>query len=185
VETEIITTYIGLGSNQGYRAGNILLAVRGLMEAGFHVSRLSALYETEPVGVKNHDPYLNMVAEVGVTNITPSQMLARMVRIEYLLGRRHKYLKSPRTIDLDLLFYGNAIVDTVSLTVPHSRLTERKFVLVPMVELAPDFVHPVEHKTVSELLETVADESSVTRWNPDPAGKKEAVAEKGVGTASN
>lgn len=185
MESESKTTYIGLGSNKGNREGNILLAVRGLMEAGFRVNRLSALYETEPVGVDNHAPYLNMVAEVEVTNITPSQMLARMVRIEYLLGRRHKFLKAPRTIDLDLLFYGDVTVDSATLVVPHAKLTERNFVLVPMVELAPDFVHPVEKKTVSELLEISIDEATVTRWNPDPNSKKAVLADRSRATASN
>ncbi|MGI8670611.1 MAG: 2-amino-4-hydroxy-6-hydroxymethyldihydropteridine diphosphokinase, partial [Aridibacter sp.] len=101
MDTEIITAYIGLGSNLGDRAGNLLLAVRGLMEAGLHVCRLSAIYETEPIGVEEHKSFLNMVAEIHLTNITPSQMLARMVRIEYLLGRRNKFLQTPRTVDLD------------------------------------------------------------------------------------
>ena len=185
METESTTSYIGLGSNKGFRAGNILLAVRGLMEAGFRVRRLSALYETEPVGVEAHDPYLNMVAEVEVANIAPSQMLARMERIEYLLGRRHKYLKAPRTIDIDLLFYGEVVVDTVRLTVPHARLIERKFVLVPMVELAPDFIHPVEKKSVAELLEIVKDSSVVARWSPDPRSKADAPEGKESAASSN
>ena len=87
MEVENITAYIGLGSNLGDRAGNLLLAVRGLFEASMRVNRLSAIYETEPVGVAHADNYLNMVAEVFVTNITPAQMLARMIRIEYLLGQ--------------------------------------------------------------------------------------------------
>ena len=171
MESEVITAYIGLGSNEGFRAGNILLAVRGLLEAGFQVVRLSALYETEPVGVDKHEPYLNMVAEVRVKNITPSQMIARMVRIEYLLGRRHKFLQAPRTIDLDLLLYGDTHVDTEFLKVPHPRLHQRKFVLVPLAELDPDITHPVEKKSISELLETVDDDTRVERWSPDPNGK--------------
>ena len=174
MENDVITAYIGLGSNEGFRAGNILLAVRGLMEAGLRVVRLSALYETEPIAVNNHEPYLNMVAEVEVKNITPSQIMARMVRIEYLLGRRHKFLKAPRTIDLDLLIFGETRIDTDSLTIPHPRLHERKFVLVPMAELAPDLVHPVEKKTIQELLETNEDDSRVERWSPDPNRKKDA-----------
>lgn len=168
METEVITAYVGLGSNEGYRAGNILLAVRGLMEAGLHVVRLSALYETEPIAVNDHEPYLNMVAEIEVTNITPSQIVARMVRIEYLLGRRHKFLKAPRTIDLDLLLYGDSRIDTEFLKVPHIRVHERKFVLVPLAELSPELVHPVEKRTIEELLETVKDDSKVERWSPDP-----------------
>ena len=90
MESEVITAYVGLGSNLGDRAGNLLLAVRGLMEASFVVNKLSAIYETEPQGVLGHAPFLNMVAEIHVTNISPSQMLARMLRIEYLLGEKRK-----------------------------------------------------------------------------------------------
>ncbi|MEZ5307335.1 MAG: 2-amino-4-hydroxy-6-hydroxymethyldihydropteridine diphosphokinase [Pyrinomonadaceae bacterium] len=176
METEIVTAYIGLGSNEGFRTGNILLAVRGLMEAGFHVSRLSAIYETDPVEVEGHEKYLNMVAEVFVTNVSPTQMLARMVRIEYLLGRRHKYLLAPRTIDLDLLLYGDAIIESEFLTLPHPRMHLRKFVLVPMAELAPDLIHPGENKSMSEILEALNDDSKVERWNPDPKSRSGDVA---------
>ncbi len=167
MEQEIITAYVGLGSNLGDRAGNLLLAVRGLMEAGLRINRLSAIYETDPVGVVEHDNYLNMVAEICLTNITPSQVLARMIRLEYLLGRRHKFLQNPRTADLDLLLYGDLNLDTEFLQIPHPRLHERRFVLVPLVELTPHLVHPVLNKTVSELLENLDERHEVTRWYPD------------------
>jgi 2-amino-4-hydroxy-6-hydroxymethyldihydropteridine diphosphokinase len=169
VETEVITAYVGLGSNLGDRAGNLLLAARGLMEAGFTVCKLSAVYETEPFGVENsgeHAKYLNMAAEIRLHSVSPSQMLARMLRIEYLLGRRDKNLKKPRTVDLDLLIYGKVQMDTPFLTVPHPRLHLRRFVLVPLNELAPYLVHPTLNKTVQELLQTVKDNSKVERWNP-------------------
>lgn len=165
VETETTKVYIGLGSNLGDRAGNLLLATRGLMEAGLHVCRLSAIYETEPIGVEDHHPYLNAVAEVDVTNVTPSQILARTLRIEYLLGRRHKFLQAPRTVDLDLLFYGDTQIKKEFLQVPHKHAHLRRFVLVPMAELAPHFVHPVENKTIQELLENAQDFTAVKRWN--------------------
>ena len=168
MEPEVITTYVGLGSNLGDRAGNLLLAVRGLMEASFTVCKLSAIYETAPFGVENpqeHSAYLNMVAEIHVTNISPSQMMARMLRIEYLLGRREKNLKKPRTADLDLLLYGDHQCDTEFLTVPHPRMHERKFVLVPLAELAPRRVHPILNKTVQEILQSCRDDSMVKRWN--------------------
>lgn len=167
MEVETKTAYIGLGSNLGDRAGNLLLAVRGLLEASMQVHRLSAIYETEPVGVEHADNYLNMVAEVFVANITPAQMLARMIRIEYLLGRRNKFENAPRTVDLDLLFYGEVQTDTPFLTLPHPRLQERRFVLVPMAELTPHFVHPVFHKTVQELLAELGGDHKVRRWNPN------------------
>ena len=168
METEVITAYIGLGSNLGDRAGNLLLAVRGLLEASFTVFKLSAVYETEPVEVQDHAPYLNMVAEIRVTGVSPSQMMARMLRIEYLLGRRNKNLKKPRTVDLDLLLFGNIKYETEFLTIPHPRLHKRRFVLAPMVEIAPHLVHPVLIKTIEELLQDVEDNSEVTRWSPNP-----------------
>lgn len=169
METEVITTYVGLGSNLGDRAGNLLLAVRGLMEASFTVSKLSAVYETEPFGLEEadgHAKFLNLVAEIRITSISPSQMLARMLRIEYLLGRREKNLKKPRTVDLDLLLYGNLQFNTEFLTVPHPRLHQRRFVLVPLAELAPHFVHPILNKNIQELLQTLEDDSEIKRWRP-------------------
>lgn len=169
METEVITTYVGLGSNLGDRAGNLLLAVRGLMEASFTVCKLSAIYETAPFGVEasdNHAAYLNMVAEIRVINISPSQMLARMLRIEYLLGRRDKNQNKPRTVDLDLLLYGDMKYDTEFLTVPHPRMHERRFVLVPLNELAPHHVHPILQKEIKQLLADSEDISAVKRWNP-------------------
>lgn len=168
VDHESITAYVSLGSNLGDRAGNLLLAVRGLLEASLCVQRLSAIYETEPVGVEAHDNYLNMVAEIRVVNVSPKQMLTRMIRIEYLLGRRQKFTKAPRTVDLDLLFYGNLQNNNPFLTIPHPRLHERKFVLVPLNELSPTIRHPVLNKTVQEILAEVKDTSSVVRWEPNP-----------------
>lgn len=167
MNSETTTAYIGLGSNLGDRAGNLLLGVRGLMEASFFVNKLSAIYETEPVGFDNAPYFLNMVAEIRVAGITPSQVMARMLRIEYLLERNDKTLKRPRTIDLDLLFYGSKIVDTPFLTVPHQRLHLRNFVLSPMNEIAPDFFHPVLKKNVRELHEMCGDDATITRWNPN------------------
>ncbi len=133
------------------------------------VSKLSAVYETEPFGLEEasgHAKFLNLVAEIRVTSISPSQMLARMLRIEYLLGRREKNLKKPRTVDLDLLLYGNLQFNTEFLTVPHPRLHERRFVLVPLAELAPHFVHPILNKNIQELLQTLEDDSEIKRWRP-------------------
>ena len=167
MKNESVTAYISLGSNLGDRAGNLLLGVRAMMEANFEVCRLSGVYETEPVGVENHGFFLNMVAELCVTGITPEQMMARMIRIEYLLGRMQKNEKAPRTIDLDLLFYGNLQYQSPFLTLPHPRLHQRKFVLVPLAELAPHLVHPGINQTIHELLEHTDDVSSVKRWKPN------------------
>ena len=169
LDTESITAYIGIGSNLGDRAGNLLLAVRGLMEASFTVTKLSGIYETEPVEIESETNFLNMVAELKCESITPSQMMARMLRIEYLLGRKDKSLKKPRTIDLDLLFYNHEQTESEFLTLPHPRLHLRNFVLVPMCEIAPTFVHPILQKDIKTLLSESADTSAVTRWNPHSA----------------
>ena len=150
----------------GDRAGNLLLGVRGLLEASLVVTKLSAIYETEPVGVEGSGNFLNMVAEIRSEGITPTQMMARMLRIEYLLGRKDKSLKKPRSIDLDLLFYGREHMETPFLTIPHPRLHIRNFVLVPMAEIAPGYIHPRLHRDMRTLLAESPDISYVTRWNP-------------------
>ncbi len=167
MQTETVTTYLSLGSNLGDRAGNLLLAVRGLLEAHICITRLSAVYETEPVGVISQPPFLNMVAEARVNNVSPLQLLARMMRIEYLLGRRRENTeKTPRTVDLDLLIFGNSQYKSDLLTVPHPRLHLRNFVLVPFAEIAPHAVHPVFQLTIRQLLKNSSDESRVVRWQP-------------------
>lgn len=167
METEYTTAFVGLGSNLGDRAGNLLLAVRALMEASFVVHKLSAIYETEPVDIESETNFLNMVAEIHVTNVSASQMMARMLRIEYLLGRRDKALKKPRTADLDLLFFGDTQIESEFLTLPHPRLHLRKFVLCPLTEIAPNFVHPVLNREIADILAGVDDTSEVKRWHPN------------------
>lgn len=166
MQSEYIKTYVGIGSNLGDRTANLLLAVRGLLEASLYVTRLSAIYETEPHGVfaLEHPPYLNMAAEVHVKNVSPEQMMARMLRIEYLLGRRQKFQIAPRTVDLDLLIFGDRQINSPLLTVPHPRLHERNFVLVPLNEIAPTLVHPILKKEIRELLQNSPDDSKVARF---------------------
>jgi 2-amino-4-hydroxy-6-hydroxymethyldihydropteridine diphosphokinase len=159
--------YVGLGSNLGDRAGNLLLGIRGMLEAGLEVVRLSGIYETEPVETFQQPPFLNMVAELrGNTLPPPEQVMARLLRVEYALGRTREVAMSPRTIDLDLLLYRDEIRATQFLTLPHPRLHLRCFVLVPLAEMTPRLVHPKLEKTIAELLEKVEDTSAVRRWNP-------------------
>jgi len=163
----ITVAYIALGSNLGDRAGNLLLAVRGLMEASFVVHKLSAIYETEPVDIESDSMFLNLVAEIRVTNVSPTQMMARLLRIEYLLGRLDKSQKRPRTVDMDILFFGDTQMDSPFLTLPHPRLHLRKFVLCPLAEIAPNLVHPALNLEIAEILASVDDSSEVKRWNPN------------------
>ena len=158
--------YVGIGSNLGDRAGNLLLAVRGMTHAAMTVTCLSSIYETEPISDVEQPPFLNMVAEIGNHLPTPEQMMARLLRIEFALGRVRDLKDGPRTIDLDLLFYGEMRSDTEFLRLPHPRLHERRFVLKPLAEIAPRLVHPVLNRSVEELLEVVEDKSEVRRWEP-------------------
>ena len=160
--------YISLGSNLGDRAGNLLLAVRGMLDSGLVISRLSSVYETEPVGNSpqlDMLPFLNMVAELRIPLPPPEQLLAQLLRIEYSLGRTREVPGGPRTVDLDLLLCGDETRGTEFLTLPHPRLHQRRFVLVPLVELTPRLVHPTLRKSVSDLLEETEDKSEVRLWN--------------------
>lgn len=168
--------YVSLGSNLGDRAGNLLLAVRGMLEAGLVVSRLSSVYETEPVPVStppappDMPPFLNMVAELRTPLPPPEQLLAQLLRVEYSLGRTREVPGGPRTIDLDLLFCGAETRGTEFLTLPHARLHQRRFVLVPLAELAPRLIHPALQKSVSDLLSETEDQSQVRRWKAGRTG---------------
>lgn len=162
--------YVSLGSNLGDRAGHLLLAVRGMLDAGLCVSRLSRVYETEPVGVRDAQPaYLNQIAELSLKPgafTPPQQTLARLLRIEYALGRRRERALAARPIDLDLLTYDDQTSDTDFLRLPHPRLHLRRFVLVPLAELAPDSRHPTLRQTYAELLAATPDRSAVKPWQP-------------------
>jgi 2-amino-4-hydroxy-6-hydroxymethyldihydropteridine diphosphokinase len=159
--------YVGLGSNLGDRPGNLLLAVRGMMDAVMIVTRLSSIYETEPVGDIEQQPFLNMVAEIGNPLPAPEQLMARLLRVEYALGRTREVKDGPRTIDLDLLLYGDVESDTEFLRLPHPRMHDRRFVLQPLLEIAPRLVHPTLSHPIAALLETLPDSPTVKLWVPD------------------
>jgi 2-amino-4-hydroxy-6-hydroxymethyldihydropteridine diphosphokinase len=152
------TTYLSLGSNFGNREHLLGEALRLIESPGLHVARVSPVYETEPQEFKNQPWFLNLVAEVQ-TNLFPMQLLTRVRKIERKLGRKRTLDKGPRSIDIDILLYGESVIDSPDLVVPHPRMTERRFVLQPLADLAPDLRHPVLRRTIKELLAGISGQS--------------------------
>ena len=143
--------YVGLGSNLGDRAAHLLLGLSALSRLPeTRLLRLSPVYETDPVGPPQ-PPYLNMVAELE-TELSPKGLLAEMLRVEKALGRERRERWGPRTLDLDLLLYGDLVLEEAGLSVPHPRLHERAFVLVPLLDLLPEGRHPLLGQSFAELL---------------------------------
>lgn len=146
----------------GDRAGNIARAIEALAAHGVRVARQSSLYETEPVEMVSQDWFLNCVIE-AVTELTPQESMRAILEIEQSLGRERRVPKGPRTIDVDILLFGSAIVREAELEIPHPRLADRRFVLVPFAEIAAGAIHPVLGKTIAELLAGTSDRSQVRR----------------------
>ena len=146
------TIYLGLGSNIGNREQMLQGAIDRLSAPNLIVKRVSSVYETEPVYLKEQRQFLNAVVEAE-TELFPMMLLSRIQKIELALGRKRSGAPNgPRTIDIDILFYGSFTVTSEKLDIPHPRLHERRFVMAPMEELAPDFRHPRLHKTMRQLL---------------------------------
>ena len=155
---------LGIGTNLGNREDNLKKAVDGIRENIGTVVQASSVYETDPWGFKSEDKFLNMVVKVE-TMLTHSGLLGRILMIESLSGRvRSEKQYSSRVIDIDILFYNDIVIDEASLQIPHPRMHERKFVLVPLCEIEPEMIHPVLKKSFASLLKTCMDKSNVTKY---------------------
>lgn len=156
--------YIALGSNLGDRELKLLTAVAELGKLPeTRVTALSPFYETEPVGEVTQDPFYNAVARL-VTQLAPRELLAELQRIETQVFQRKKTVHwGPRTMDLDILFYGDLVYTDADLTIPHPHLAERRFVLQPLADIAPNLVHPSLGKSIAELLAALTTTEKVVR----------------------
>ncbi len=157
-----VPVYLSLGSNLGDRMSNLEKALEFLGER-LAIATVSPVYDTAPQGNKDQSRFLNLACEVR-TRLSPEQVLALAKVIEMKLGRPRGTSNFPRPIDIDILFYGSQVVNTADLVIPHPRLTERAFVLVPLARIAPDFIHPVSGKSVKNLLAEVTDDQGVVEW---------------------
>jgi len=149
-----VSVYLSLGSNMGSREENLKKAL-GFLSETTQLEKLSSVYDTAPVGNENQPRFLNMVCRVSTT-LQPEMLLATVKDIESKLGRLPKTHNLPRPIDIDILFYGDHVISTPDIVIPHPRLQERAFVLIPLTEIAPDLVHPVNKHTVMAPLKSVS-----------------------------
>lgn len=162
----MIRSYCSIGSNLGDRESYLAAALTWLATiSGIEIERRSPLYETEPVGLREQPAFLNAVIELSTT-LTPLALLQVLQAVEFRLGRTREVIWGPRTIDLDILTFGRRIIRHRRLQVPHPQLPHRRFVLVPLADLAADFVVPGAGKTVAQLLQMCDDQARVFSYRP-------------------
>jgi 2-amino-4-hydroxy-6-hydroxymethyldihydropteridine diphosphokinase len=154
------TVYISAGANLGDRRWNLEQGLASLQEAGVLIRKESSFFETEPVGFRDQPWFLNMAIEVETVLPAPA-LLDLCQAVEFALGRARTFPGAPRQLDLDILFYGNCVMETERLVIPHPRVAERRFVLEPLAQIAPEYVHPVYRRTIGSLLAACRDTSIV------------------------
>ncbi len=173
---EPVTVYLGLGSNLGQREANLARAISAIGGLGqpfdsaqgeLRPRRVSSIYETAPWGYTQQPPFLNCVVEAETT--LPPHLLLRLVQgLEQAMGRKPGFRYGPRLIDVDILLYGSLTTDQPDLQIPHPRMSQRAFVLIPLAELAAVMVHPTLQLPIAELARRVQGQGGVTRWGPPP-----------------
>lgn len=164
---QLETVYLSLGSNLGDREEYLRKGL-GFLARSLQIVRVSSVYETEPWGNTKQPHFLNLVCGASV-EMSPRQLLKVAKGVEQCVGRRPTFRYGPRVLDVDVLFYGGQVVTTPELTIPHPRIPERAFVLVPLAEIASFYMHPVLRQTVGDLLEQVEGAGGVRLWGPPPA----------------
>ncbi len=164
LEKHPMQIYLALGSNLGNRLDTIESALK-LINERIDNLELSSVYETEPWGVTKQPEFLNLCIS-GTTNMDPDELLRFVKDIEIKLGRKHRHKWGPREIDIDILFCGDKIIQKADLSIPHPYLQDRAFVLVPLNDIAPNFIHPVIGKSIKDLL-MVVDKSGVNKINSE------------------
>jgi len=161
----MVEVYLGLGSNLGDREQNVARAI-DLLAQRVKVEKTSSLYVTEPVDHSDQPLFLNIVCRIR-TSLAPEDLLGLAKRIESAMGRKPSFVNGPRPIDIDILFYGDRVVNVPRLVIPHPRVQERAFVLVPLAEIAPNLVHPVSGQTVTQMVGQLKSLKGVRVWSQE------------------